>query len=173
MKEYNFTLMFKLNDSNIDPEIYLDQLYEASCDDALIGIGKKGYIALDFIRESFCAYEAINSAINDVKSVIDNVELTHVSPDLVGIKDLAHIFNCSRQNIQKLVNKITFPTPEYKGAQAIWHLVMVLPWFIVNGYEVKQELLEIAELTMSINLEIKNKIAKPETLNQAKNLVAI
>jgi hypothetical protein len=172
-KEYNFTLTFKLKEDNINPETYLDQLYEAGCDDTLIGIGKKGYISLDFIREALSAYEAINSAINNVKSVINEAQLIHISPDLVGVQDLANIFECSRQNIQKIVNKISFPTPEYKGSQAIWHLAIVIPWFIAYDYQVKQELLEIAELTMLINLAMKQKISKEKILHQAKNLVAI
>ena len=171
-KYYNFSLTFKLKEPNIDSQIYLDQLYEVGCDDALIGVGKKGYIGLDFIRESICAYEAIDSAINDVKLVINDAKLIHISPDLTGIKDLTTIFDCSRQNIQKFVNKTTFPNSEYKGSQAIWHLAEVLNWFKSNGYQVREELLEIAELAMSINVEIKNQNIKKETLIKAHNLVA-
>ena len=97
--------------------------------------------------------------------------MIHISPDLVGIKELACIFKCSRQNIQKFVSKPTFPNPVYKGSQAIWHLAAVLDWFVANGHDVNQELLEIAELSMSINLRIGNQTAKPQALNQAKSLV--
>jgi predicted DNA-binding transcriptional regulator AlpA len=151
MKEYDFALMFKLNQSDLNPEICLDLLYEAGCDDALLGIGKLGYLSLDFIRESNSAYDAISSAIDNVKLVLTQAELIHVSPDLVGIKELTSIFECTRQNIQKFVTKPTFPNPVYKGSQAIWHLAAVLDWFKSNGHDVNQELLEISELTMSIN----------------------
>ncbi|MDJ0904003.1 MAG: DNA-binding protein [Xenococcus sp. MO_188.B8] len=171
MKEYDFALMFRLNQSDANPEIYLDPLYQAGCDDALPGIGKPGYLSLDFIRESSSAFEAISSAIDNVKSVLSEAELIHISPDLVGIKELACIFKCSRQNIQKFVSKPTFPNPVYKGSQAIWHLAAVLDWFVANGHDVNQELLEIAELSMSINLRIGNQTAKPQALNQAKSLV--
>ena len=70
MLEYDFTLKFNLHDSNINPEIYIDKLYESGCDDAIIGTGKKGYISLNFIRESSSAYEAISSAIKHIKKVI-------------------------------------------------------------------------------------------------------
>lgn len=100
MKNYDFALTFKIKDSNSNPEKHLDSLYESGCNDALIGIGKKGYISLDFMRQSDSAYEAIYSAINNVKSVISDAELIHVSPDLVGVKELAQIFDCSRQNMQ-------------------------------------------------------------------------
>ncbi len=56
MPEYEFALKFKLQDPQIDPDIYVEQLYESGCDDAIIGTGKKGYIGLDFIRESSSAY---------------------------------------------------------------------------------------------------------------------
>ncbi len=63
MKEYDFALMFRLNQGDEHPEVYLDLLYEAGCDDTLPGIGKPGYLALDFIRESDSAFDAIESAI--------------------------------------------------------------------------------------------------------------
>ena len=126
MKEYDFTLVFKLAQSNSNPENYLDLLYEAGCDDALIGIGKEGYLSLNFIRESNSAFSAIKSAIDDVKSVLNSAKLINISPDLVGVKELANIINCSRQNIQKIINKSSFPNPVYKGSQNIWHLAIVL-----------------------------------------------
>lgn len=172
MKEYDFALIFRLNQSNVNPEDYPDLLYEAGCDDALLGIGKPGYLALDFIRESSSAYEALETALADVSSVLPDAKLIHVSPDLVGIKELANIFNCTRQNIQKTVSKPTFPNPVYKGSQAIWHLAAVLNWYMDNGSEVDQKLLEFAELAMSINWQIEKKTAKPQVLNQAKKLIS-
>ena len=53
-----------------DPEQYLDALDEAGCDDALIGIGDQGRLALDFTRQSTSAFEAISSAMLDVKKAI-------------------------------------------------------------------------------------------------------
>lgn len=171
MKEYDFALMFRLPQSDIASETYLDLLYEAGCDDALMGIGKPGYLALNFIRESSSAFEAVSSAIDNVKSVFTEADLIQVSPDLVGIKELANIFDCTRQNIQKLVGKPTFPNPVYKGSQAIWHLATVLDWFMANDYNVNQELLELSELAMSINLHLRNQTAKPQVLDQAKSLL--
>lgn len=85
MKEYEFTLKFKLPDDNTNPEIYLDQLYEEGCDDAIIGIGKKGYFAFEFIRESTSSYEAMSSAIEGVKKVIPQAKLIEASPDFVNL----------------------------------------------------------------------------------------
>jgi hypothetical protein len=75
VKEYSFTLKFKFSDAPIDPDCYIDRLYEAGCDDALIGIGKQGSIALEFIRSAASAFDAISNAIVDVKKVIPDAIL--------------------------------------------------------------------------------------------------
>jgi hypothetical protein len=75
MKEYTFTLIFDLKDSQADPSDFIEKLYEGGCDDALIGVGNKGYIALNFIREASTYTEAINSAVEDVKRVIPAANL--------------------------------------------------------------------------------------------------
>jgi len=173
MKEYDFRLIFKLNYKKENLETDLDRLYEAGCDDAIVGVGKEGYLALDFIRESNSGHEAIATAVENVNQVFKEAKLTQVSPDLVGIKDLASIFKCSRQNIQRNAIKSDFPNPVYNGAQAIWHLATVLNWFVLNNYQVDPERLEIAELAMSINAEIAAQTAQPKLLDRAKILAAI
>ena len=41
MQTYNFQLTFKLPHVNEDGDKYLDSLYEAGCNDALVGTGKR------------------------------------------------------------------------------------------------------------------------------------
>jgi hypothetical protein len=82
VKEYSFTLKFNFTHARIDPDCYIDRLYEAGCDDALIGIGRQGCIALDFTRSASSAFEAISSAIVDVKKVIPDAILVEATPDL-------------------------------------------------------------------------------------------
>jgi hypothetical protein len=97
MKEYSFTLKFNFPDARIDPvrealrnaNRYIDRLYEAGCDDTLIGIGKQGCIALDFIRSASSAFDAISSAIVDVKKVIPDASLIEATPDFVGLTDIS------------------------------------------------------------------------------------
>ena len=50
MENYNFTLKFDLPNKNDHPDHFVDALYECGCNDALIGIGKVGKIALRFSR---------------------------------------------------------------------------------------------------------------------------
>lgn len=173
MNYYNFSLIFDF-DQEIDPEIYLDSLYEAGCGDAIVGIAEKGSITLDFIRQSNSAYQAVYSAIQQVKSVIPSAILIQVAPDLVDVLELSEIFECTKQNIQKYVNQDNFPKPFFKGYQTIWHLDEVLEWFkLKNQEKVDVKLLEIAQLTRNINLTLETKKANDKILKQAQELVAI
>jgi len=175
MQDYDFILKFELPDSNIDPDTYIDALYESGCDDAMIGIGKKGYIALDFTREAPSASVAIRSAIEDVKKAIPQAILFEVSPDLVGVTDLAKLLGCSRQNILQLMSKgnSRCPHPVYEGAQSIWHLLEVLTWLSQErGYSVDESLKETAIVTRKLNLARQTEIIDCDIPEDVKTLVA-
>ena len=75
MKEYDFTLKFQLCNPGNNSDNYIEKLGAEGCDDALVGIGEKGRIALNFIREDSSQREAINSAIADVKRAISEAVL--------------------------------------------------------------------------------------------------
>ena len=165
MSEYEFTLKFKLPEENMEPEIYVDQLYESGCDDALIGIGKKGYIALDFIRESETAYKAISSAIEDVLKVIPQANIIEAAPDFVG----------TRQNIQKLISKDNSKCPHavYGGSQSIWHLADILTWLVEEkDYQIDEWLIEIAITNRSLNLAKEINKLSPLWSEKFKTLVS-
>jgi hypothetical protein len=80
MNAYEFTLKFQLADPQADGN---------GCDDAVIGVGHKGTIALQFIREAESANAAIVSAIVGVRKTIPDAKLIEASPDFVGISGLA------------------------------------------------------------------------------------
>jgi len=130
MNKYDFALTFKLAEE-IDSEIYLDALYEAECDDASVCMGKIGWLELDFIRSSPSASEAIETAIISVNHAIPDAVLKHISPDIVGIAEIATIMNCSRQYVRQMINSnsYTFPNPIYNQSKSLWHLIEVLRWF--------------------------------------------
>ena len=100
--EYDFTLKFKLSDSDCDFDQLVDRLGEAGCTDALAGIGVPGRIAIDFTREASSAKDAILSALADVKGAIPTAQLIEVGPDFVGLTDVAQLVGVSRQNMRKL-----------------------------------------------------------------------
>ena len=86
MKDYDFTLKFDLPDHDADPEHFVEVLYESGCDDASVGIGQHGRIALNFIRQSESSLDAVSSAISDVKRAIPGAKLIEATPDLVGLQ---------------------------------------------------------------------------------------
>lgn len=153
MKEYEFTLKFSLQDTSADPETYIEALGEAGCTDALIGIGVNGRIALDFIREAKTAFEAIFSAIEDVRRAIPGAKLVEATPDLVGLTDVAEILGLSRQYMRKLMlaSGSEFPLPVHDGKSSMWHLFPVLSW-LKNQYQIDESLVEVAKATMQVNV---------------------
>lgn len=176
MREYEFTLKFKLPASTSDPDIYVDTLYESGCDDAIIGTGTKGFIALDFIREAPSAYDAMSSAIKDVRKAIPRAEIVEASPDFVGVTDVANLLGCSRQNIQKLLSKSISECPPavYGGAQSVWHLLELLTWLIEHkNYQIDESLIEIARTTRSLNLVKQFEMLDPDTQRKFHDLVCV
>lgn len=130
MNTYEFSLVFALPSSQSDPEEHLDALFEAGCDDALIGTGVLGRIALDFERKGNNALSTILSAIDDVKRAIPNADVAECSPDLVGVTGIASLFQLSRQAVQKAIksNLNSFPTPVHSGNSNVWHLSQIVDW---------------------------------------------
>ena len=155
MIEYEFTLTFKLPDADPDGDSYIDALAEAGCTDALVGIGQAGRIALAFTRRAKSAFEAVSSALRDVRKAIPEAILVEASPDFVGLTDVAEIAGFTRQNMRKLMlgNSATFPAALHEGKPALWHLATVLTWLKDRqGRPVDAVLLEIAKANMTLNI---------------------
>ncbi|MCW8831231.1 MAG: DNA-binding protein [Gammaproteobacteria bacterium] len=155
MKEFEFTLKFSLADDSTEPDAYIERLAEHGCDDALVGIGQNGRIALQFNRQAENALEAVFSAVENIKVAIPNAELIEATPDLVGLTDIADVLGFSRQNIRKLMlnNKASFPAPVHEGKAALWHLSNVLNWLKQAGrYSIDESLLDVAKANMQLNI---------------------
>ena len=168
MIEFEFTLKFGLTSAPLEPDAYIERLGEEGCDDALIGVGQSGRIALQFTRVAENAFDALLSAIKDVKRAIPDAKLIEATPDLVGLSDIAEILGFSRQNIRKLMlnNRASFPAPIHEGKAALWHLSSVLTWLQQeNRYSIEESLLDVAKANMQLN------IAK-ETVNLDPSLQA-
>lgn len=175
MKEYEFTLKFILQDASIDPEIFIERLGAEGCDDALVGLGQNGRIAMTFNREASSAYQAISSAICDVKHVIPDARLIEATPDLVGLTDVAELLGFSRQNMRKLMlgSGGTFPVPLHDGKPAIWHLAKVLGWLKErNKYQIDDALLEVSNTNMQFNIAKEIKEIDPGLQDDIHTLIA-
>jgi len=155
MKDYEFTLKFRLPEDAPDPASHIEALAAAGCDDALVGIGQRGRIALDFARAGRSAFAVVASALRDVRKAIPGVELVEAAPDFVGLTDVADLAGFSRQNMRKLMlgNAATFPPAVHDGKPAVWHLATVLAWLAEQrGRAVDPVLLDIASANMKFNI---------------------
>jgi hypothetical protein len=152
--EYEFTLKLKLPADDTDPDELVERLGEM-CDDALVGIGQPGRLALNFTRDAATAERAIVSALTDVKNLIPEAKFVEVTPDFVGLTDVAELIGVTRQNMRKLMlgHPNSFPTPIHEGSSALWHLAPLLQWLKDrDGYRIDPSLLDVAHTAMQINL---------------------
>lgn len=152
--EYIFTLKYQLAADDMDPDTLIERLGAAGCDDALIGVGLPGRLALEFTREAESAGAAIRSALADVQQVIPEAMLIEAAPDLVGLSDVAEVVGVSRQNMRKLMLTWPggFPVPVHEGSTSLWHLADVLGWLQEKGnYRLTQSIMDVAEVAMQVN----------------------
>ena len=133
----------------------MERLYEAGCDDALVGLGVPGQLGLEFIREASSAEEAILSALADVRRAIPDAQLIEVGPDLVGLTEVADLLEMSRQNMRKVMlkNPAEFPVPVHSGSSSIWHLALVLQFLQEREYLVSQPMVDVSRAAMRLNIE--------------------
>ncbi|HEX7814964.1 DNA-binding protein [Dyella sp.] len=153
--EYTFTLKYQLADDDRDPDVLVERLGEADCDDALVGIGQPGRLALEFTREAADAETAVRSALAAVRTAIPAAKLIEVAPDLVGLTDVADIVGVSRQNMRKLMlaHPGSFPAPVHEGSASIWHLADVLTWLQAKGsYSLAKDVLDVARVALQVNV---------------------
>jgi predicted DNA-binding transcriptional regulator AlpA len=153
--EYTFTLKYALASHDADADALVDRLGEAGCDDALVGIGQPGRLALEFTREAASAEAAVRSALVDVSRAVPSAKLIEVAPDLVGLTDVADIVGVSRQYMRKLMltHAGSFPAPVHEGSASIWHLADVLTWLQAKGgYSPAPQVLQVAQVALQVNV---------------------
>ena len=153
--EYIFTLKYQLAEHDSDPDSLVERLGAAGCDDALVGVGQPGRLAMEFSREADSSEEAVRTALADVKRAIPSARLIEASPDLVGLTDVADVVGISRQAMRKLMlaHRATFPMPVHEGSASIWHLAEVLDWLSLRGgYQFDAGVLEAARMALKVNI---------------------
>ena len=153
--EYTFTLKYQFAHTDCDSDEIVERLGAAGCDDALVGIGLPGRLALEFTREADSAGDALYSALADVRRAVPTAKLIEAAPDLVGLTDAAEIVGVSRQNMRKLMLAYPghFPAPVHEGSASIWHLADILAWLQKKGsYRLAQSVLEVAQIAMQVNV---------------------
>lgn len=174
MNEYEFTLKYAIGEAASEVDSLLNRLYEAGCDDALVGVGKAGRLALQFNREAPSALDAVSSAMRDVRRALQDAQLIEAEPDMVGLTDMAALLKFSRQNMRKIMlNHATdFPLPIHDGTPAIWHLASVLQWFSDHSDRiVSSDLVELARVNMQVNIR-QNLSQLDESMDQHLKVLA-
>ncbi|MDA3937679.1 MAG: DNA-binding protein [Actinomycetota bacterium] len=154
MNEYEFTLRFDVSRVRLDPVHHVEELASNGCDDATIGTGILGRVALLFFREAVSAEDAVMSALHDVIRALPNAKLIEAVPDLVGITEIAETVGKTRQNIRKLLVSCgaDAPLPVHEGSSSIWHLAHVLTWLRdAKQYQIDDELVDLANTNMQLN----------------------
>lgn len=172
--EYTFTLKLQLAYADLDPDALVERLGTAGCDDALVGMGQPGRLALAFTREAGSAAEALHSALADVRGAVPSARLIEACPDLVGPTDVAALVGVSRQNMRKLMlgHPGGFPPPVHAGSTSIWHLADILDWLQGRGdYALDRELMEVARATLQINVAKEGRRLSRSASRQLRALV--
>ena len=173
--EYEFTLKFMLAPDDADADEIVERLGEVGCNDALVGIGQTGRIALEFTREADSAKQAILTALEEAKDAIPGAKLVEIAPDFVGLSDVAELVGVTRQNMRKLMlaHKESFPVALHEGSVVLWHLSPVLKWLEEHAnYQIKPSLIEVAHMTMQINLAKEANLMERRIQREVVELVA-
>jgi predicted DNA-binding transcriptional regulator AlpA len=173
--EYVFTLKYQLAADDADFDAIVERLGEAGCDDALVGMGQPGRIALEFTREAESAEAALVSALANVRQAIPTAKLIEAAPDFVGLTDAAQAVGVTRQNMRKLMitHATSFPTPVHEGTTTVWHLADILAWLQARGsYSLEKALMEVAAIAKQVNLAKQIRQIAPRMQRELHALVA-
>lgn len=101
-EDFEFDLVFALPDRMADLDTVLDALFRAGCDDAVVGTGAPGLLALGFCRSGSDAEQVITDTLQSVLAALPaGSRLREVRPDLVSQGDVAARLHVSRQALQK------------------------------------------------------------------------
>ena len=162
--DYLFTLKYRLPEQESDLDALAERLGSGGCDDALLGLGQPGRLALEFTRDAGSAQMALLSAMADVKAAIPGATLVEAAPDFVGLSDVAQVLGLTRQNMHKLMNRYrhSFPSPVHEGRTTIWRLAQIRSWLHAKGsYDLEDSLIELSQATMQVNIAKDAAMAAP------------
>lgn len=172
--EYTFVLTYQISGDVSDEDALVERLAVAGCEDAVVGIGQPGRLALEFSREAPSAETALRRALEDVRRAVPSARLIEAAPDLVGLTDVADLVGVSRQNLRKLMltHAGDFPLPVHAGSTAIWHLADLLTWLRTTaGYAIDRGIVDVAAATLQVNVVRDVRRLAPDTQRRFATLV--
>lgn len=134
MQTYQFTLIVEGPDLQSDE--LAEEVFEAGCDDALIGVSD-GIQYADVDRKASSLEEAILSAIIDIERVESATVVRIADAGLVTMADVAERTGRTRESVRLLVSGQRgpggFPPPvtDPRGRYRLWRWADVERWFAV------------------------------------------
>ncbi len=157
MAKHEFTLILG-GFSELSDEVE-DRLFEAGCDDALLGV-LDGAPFLDFTREAPSLERAVLSAIADVAKA--GFEVVRIEPDdLVTAAEIARRAGRSRESIRQLRTAQRgpggFPPPVagIKGRTQVWYWSQVADWLSKQaGAKITPQVVTSAKTIATVNAAI-------------------
>lgn len=133
MDTYSFTLILDTDPEHVEGSL-TDALFEAGCDDALLGTSE-GVVHLDFDREAGSLVAAITSAITQVEAT--GTRIVRIEPnDLVTLSEIARRSGRTTESVRLLAEGKrgagNFPRP-VRGTREgprLWKWVEVATWLV-------------------------------------------
>lgn len=96
--EFEFDIVVSLPKGSGDEDAIMDALFEAGCDDDVVGLGASCIVGLGFARAGEDAEAVISDAVTQVLSALPTgVQLRGDKPDLVSLADVGARLSVSRQ----------------------------------------------------------------------------
>ena len=159
MSTFTFTLIVEGTDLQSDDTV--DALYEAGCDDALVG-RSDGIHYLDFDREAASLEEAVLSAVADIESVDGLTVVRLADAGLVSMADIAARAGRTRESVRLLVagerGPGGFPPPvtDPRSRYRLWRATEVERWMRIHvgdAYETREDHVRVA---INASLELRH-----------------
>ncbi len=157
--KYEFTLVLA-GVADITEELE-DSLYEAGCDDALLG-KRNGAVFLDFIRASTSFEDAVISAINQVESCGAGLEVAGVEPALlVNQSEIARRLGITRESVRLMSEGKRragmFPPPVtgVKSNSPLWNWAVLLTDIgedMGTDFTEQQKAAELSDIILALDI---------------------
>ena len=159
MSTHHFTLI--VDGPDVQSGAVIDALYEAGCDDALIG-RTDGIQYAEFDREAAGLVEAVLSAVADIERV-DGVKVVRIADaGLVSMADIAARTGRTREGVRLLVTGARgpggFPPPvtDPRGRYRLWRWSEVERWLATSLGEETATVEDHGLAAISASLELRH-----------------
>lgn len=163
MSTFQFTLIAEGPDLQTD--LLVDALFEAGCDDALVG-RVEGVQYLDFDRQAPSLAEGVLSAISDVETVEGVAVVRLAGAGLVSMADIAARTGRTRESVRLLVagrrGPGGFPPPvtDPRSRFRLWRSADVERWFNRHAGERYDSGEDDARAAINAGLELRHHAAR-------------